>query len=183
MRVRTSSQFGGPGLLTRHRGAVWFTPSRITAAVDDEPWRVSFVLDLGDDDRHHLTEVRLTAKPDGPPIAVEMIRRVRLGAAVDEALRSATTEVDATGDGVSLTVGVGQSWQHAPAELATVLRRPGRKVPAGEVDAAADLYRAATAAGGDGLAAVVAGLHVSRATAARRIKLARQRGLLPERGR
>lgn len=180
MKVRTSSQFGGAGLLKRHRGSTWFTPSRITATLDDAPWTVTFVLDLGDDDRHHLVDVHLTAKPEGPPIDVQMIRRVRLGAAVDEALRSATTEVDAAGGGMTLTFVSGQEWKHAPDDMATVLRRPGRKVPAGEVEAAADLYRNAPS---DGIQAVADGLHVSRATAARRIKLARQRGLLPERGR
>jgi hypothetical protein len=180
VKVRTTSHFGGPGLLTSHRDSVWFTPSRITATVDDAPWSVTLVLDLGDDGHHHLADVRLTSKPGGPPIAVEMIRRVRLGAAVDEALRQATTEVDVEGEGLAVTFEKGSTWQAAPAEMATVLRKRGLKVPAGEVEAAADLYRNAPS---DGLQAVADGLHISRATAARRIKLARQRGLLPERGR
>ena len=181
-----ADMWGGRGVVVPNDdGGATFIPSEIMAVMEGEPWVVTMIIqtDLtADGPTAEITELKLTKRDGGKPIKPDLIRGMRIG----EAMRTAIHDASSRLERVQFNNG-GEGWRlaadHIPkARQATsierVIRQKQRNSKVDEqVEQAAQAYRAAA---GDKYNAVAQALGVSRATAARRIALAREQGLLTE---
>lgn len=156
------------GLLYERDRDVVFLPARVSGHVEELPWEVSFVLAAGDD--LGFEEVTIRRRPDGPPIAANMVRSVPLGEIKEEAIRQAAQHLTKTDDPDTLE----PSWDRPPIHLQGVFTKPGRRpVTSDLLEEAAGHYEEARRLGRrDHLIWIAERMHVSRATAARYLRRA-----------
>lgn len=187
MEIRNvQSTLSGPRLLIPRGDDLVYVPSVIGAHVtgDDLAYDVDIEVEL-DPDRPRPVVRRLvvTQRAGGPPVAPETLRSVGLGGVARQVVEKASVKMrrNEQGDGwvaegLDLFAGV------EPQDVAAAFKPPRRnKVDPGDVARAANLYREALAAGRrDATEAVAQALDVSRTTASRRIRQARDDGLLGE---
>lgn len=160
----------------RPDGELLMIPVPIAAEITDGDWEIHF--EVGYDPESNslrIGRLEIVRRPDGPWIAPEMIRGVRLGEALKRAMRAVGHEVTRRGQVLRL----GLSAEEVAPAIAR--RGRGRRMNEDDVKRAADAYRAAQESGRrDLVMAVAQALPASRSTAHRRIQDARHLGLLPE---
>jgi hypothetical protein len=166
----------GGGLMFEQGRDVVFLPARITGHAGELPWDVSFV--LAATDGVGFEEVTLRRRPDGPSIAADTIRSVPLGAIKEEAVRQAAQHLIKTDEPGTFV----PSFDALPIHLEGAFTKRGRRPVTDEViQEAAKHYEEARRLGRrDHTIYVSEQMHVSRATAARRLKDAREAGYVKE---
>ncbi len=165
----------------------WALPARIRATADDPdaPFLVTFEV-VTRNREPHIDRVAFEARPGGRPVSSRQIRQIRLATYVRLAVNEARLVVEDLGNG-SFRISP-RGWplgEEAPLELLSddrPHRRGRRRVTDDDVRRAADAYLRARASGEWPRKAVEEELGVSPATASRRIKMAQDQGLIPEKG-
>lgn len=158
-----------------------FVPSVIEGTVEDADWDVDFVvINVRDFDEPVIAELHIKMKHgDGmTPIAPDMVRGLKLGEVRRRAVTLASMPVRVSGeDSYELLAEAG-----SPTSTRAVFSKQRRAVTVDEIQRAADLYMGIRSDPHrrDTTLGVAKELHVSRATAARRIQKARELGLIKE---
>jgi hypothetical protein len=183
MEVRTRAMIAaGPGVdvpsgvgyvfQPRPDGSGVMIPDPIDAEIVDGKWAVRMTIRIDQSDADLVPRIEtltVTRKPDGPWVSATMLRDrdLKLGKALELAVSQASIELPPGGGVVTFGVPVTER----------LARR--RRVDSGEIRRAAEIYATAKADPGvkDPLSAVAAELHVSRATAHRRVKAAEKPGV------
>jgi hypothetical protein len=170
----------GPGLLIKTGDEPFeyvHVPDPIEATIDDAEWDVHMTIRIDEVSLEpYIDELIIRRKANGPKVNPDMIRGLRLGEAIREAVRQSSAHWVQDGNVMRL------DWDRVPREMvAAAFKRPKRSVTTDDIRAAADAYDKATKEGRrDRIIAVADACHVSRATAHRRISKAKQLGLIRE---
>jgi hypothetical protein len=143
-------------------------PPIVGAHIDDQAWDVHFALYGGE-----VASVLIERRRDGKPINPRMIRGVRLGEAIQEAMRLAGQPFKKVGD-----EWVGEADVVLPLPGMHPVRRGKFPTIDAEAEQVAEVYRRVKPAGGDVSRVVGKELGMSRTTAFRRIRRARELGIL-----
>ncbi len=146
---------------------------------------VTLAYEISDDARRYVSSVLLTVRPAGPPLSARGVQRARLGHLMERGAEQLTRI-----EGALKTGPVGPGARRARRAVDHVLppqrgRRP--EITPGELELTADAYREAARRGVGRRDAVqhalrLAGHSSSTGAVKRRIRLARERGLLPPAG-
>lgn len=162
-------------------------PTRILATVwtADPLLRLDFTVNVDWSGRGLVREMKILT--DGPQtgISINLLRRIPVDTlmrfAMGEATRPVTMRLDLSPNAFQL---VGETSDFAWVSGGRATDGRGRDTPADRVVQAAEAYKLAVASGSRAPAEYVAhALNYSKATAARDLRLARKRGLLPDSGK
>jgi|GEM_PF-5135726 len=156
-----------------------FHPQHITFRIEDAPWDVEGVIYTDTSgDGPKIVSLTITAHDGGQAISPDMIRGIKLGAARDEAIRQLSHRVKRVGDKL---IPVDRPLPASTRPSRVARSRKGRRITDNDLTEASNAVRAAVAAGRTDITyAVAERLHLSTATAGRRIALARKRGILED---
>jgi hypothetical protein len=168
----------GPGLLMKTAEDDYVhVPDPIPATVLDADWDLELEIRIDTDTLEpYIDAMTVRRKEGGPKVTPDMIRGVRLGEALREAVRKASTRWIKDGNVMRMDFDV---LDRRTAKKA--FARPAHTVTRDDIEQAVDAYTRAQCDGRrDVLVAVAEACHISRATAHRRIAKAREIGLLNE---
>jgi hypothetical protein len=176
---------GGAGLLIEQpdRTMLHF-PDPIAAVVTTDDYTVRLVVRIDPERlRPAIYDLHISTRAGGEPISPDVLRALELTDALEKIAERVTTKWVASEDGKRWTPYHDEAGnrvvQVPPHDAALAFKTRSRRVPFSEVEAAANAYRQALAENRtDPTEAVARALFVSRSTASRRIKKAREAGLL-----
>lgn len=125
--------------------------------------------------RAEVVELRLRSLDDPPvPITTTLLRSLSLGSAID-------TERTGWGEALADLAEDDDRWSEHAEHMNAPLKRGGHPaLPANELARVAAIYRDALARNDNPTQAVAKSFHLSQSGAAKRVRRARDKGLLPE---
>jgi hypothetical protein len=180
---------GKPEMVPFGVGYALLQPPYEVSREEDPKVTVTFDLREG-----RLQCVAISSPPGGPELTQTVLRKLNIGKETREiaATSAARLELDGKGEVVAVLAAsprepseaFTRSWDDTAAELGGRVRRPGRP-PIGdaELEAVARIVRDAEHSKQPTIAAVATHLHLTVDAAKKRIRKARDRGLLPSSNR
>ncbi|MCU1361727.1 MAG: hypothetical protein JWN99_3016 [Ilumatobacteraceae bacterium] len=183
MGIEITSRLGDGGVVMSIGERRVFVPGTIAATINEGRWLVSFTITANPTSgAFDISEVTLKQKPDGPDVMAAIDSRIKLGEAKRLAIDAAAVPVTVTelpDGGMQLHFGSElDPLRHGSASTEATRRR--KRVSDAELKKFADAYLTAKSQPGNTLTAVAEIMNVGRATAGRRVDLARVRGILNE---
>lgn len=179
MRLSIRYRIPGAGMLRIGEGLMAPGEYGITLDGEDIPYVIELDVAL-EAEKPVCKELRARQRPGGPPVTSETLRRIPVARILRDTLQDVAFRVTETGPGEYRLEPV-----HEQEDVEATFAAARKREPLTEnrLEKAALIYRDAEARGDPPTKAVAEAMHVSRSTAARLVREARNRKLLPERGK